>query len=184
MVDDGSDDNTSAMVEEFKNLVSRVPITLVRQKNQGVGKARNTGVNIAVGNFIAFLDADDEWLPNKVERSLDHMSRGQFSFIAHDGWVVNGRSKTRNSCAKLFETGGGSFQSLYRKGYIDTSTVVARRQAIITVGGFDPGLSNAQDFDLWLALASLPDSSFLVFGEICPNTTLYREVSCRVLRIV
>ena len=166
VVDDGSWDDTRSKVAALEQELLPIRMTVANQPNQGAGAARNRGIALAKGAYVAFLDADDEWLPNKLETSLAKISAGPFVFVAHNGWICEDGRDALNDCAKRFRDGTGSFSSLYRKGYIDTCTVLARRDDILRVGGFDEDLPNAQDFDLWLALSALPGAQFLVFDEV------------------
>ncbi|MEE2746169.1 MAG: glycosyltransferase, partial [Pseudomonadota bacterium] len=154
------------IVNSFKVNLKPIDCQLICQSNQGPGAARNKGIISSKNTYIAFLDADDEWLPKKLEKSVDMLSEGGFSFVAHNGWVSRQGTDKLNDCEKRFREGLGSFSSLYRKGYIDTCTVVARRESLIRVGGFDESLLNAQDFDFWLAMSSLPGERFYVFKDI------------------
>ena len=70
VIDDGSTDATAEVIRSFGDRV-----TLIQQKNAGVSVARNTGIEAATGDWIAFLDADDEWLPEKLKRQAEHLSR-------------------------------------------------------------------------------------------------------------
>ena len=166
VVDDGSNDETCEIVEGYGKRSTDYSLKLIRQENRGAGWARNTGIQSAISTYIAFLDADDEWLTTKLELSLHHLTTRDYSFVAHNGWIVDGGVQYINDCAARFREGGDSFVALYRKGYIDTCTVIAKREDILLVGGFDHTLSNAQDFELWLALAAAASAEFLVFDDV------------------
>lgn len=187
VVDDGSDDQTYETAQSFEDRMNGVRLKVFRQTNQGAGAARNRAIAEASQPLVAFLDADDEWLCEKLERSLAHMESGDFTLVSHNGWIVENGEQTLNDCARRFREGGAPFVSLYRKGYIDTCTVIARRDAILEAGGFDPTLRNGQDFEMWLALLRKPGTDFLVFeeplsryhitpGSIMSNTE--RRLSC------
>ena len=166
VIDDGSPDKTVRATEEAAAALHGIPLTILQQPNGGAGAARNRGVEAAKGSLLAFLDADDEWLPKKLERSLEHINRTGAVLVAHDGWIVglDGQAMP-NATARRFAEGPDSFVTLYRKGYIDTCSVLARRDAVITAGGFDESLPNAQDFELWLAMLHEPNTTFDVFAE-------------------
>ena len=166
MVDDGSDDETYAAAVAQTDQLNGARLTVIRQDNKGAGYARNRALEEAGCGYVAFLDADDEWLPEKLEKSLAYLENDDFSFVAHNGWIIDGDRKEINDCARRFAENPNHFSSLYRKGYVDTCTVVARRQSIIDAGGFDIHLLNAQDFDLWLALAARPGARFAVFSDV------------------
>lgn len=154
VVDDGSDDGTLDAAEACRPLLAERGIALIaeRQPNQGAGAARNRAIALSSGSLLAFLDADDEWLPEKLERSLAEL--GSHAFVSHDMLVVGEGGETVADCARHFPQGGDAFLALFQRGFVATSTVLARRDAVLAAGGFDPALRAAQDYDLWLKLAA------------------------------
>src|SRR5690349_24440198 len=78
VVDDGSADRTAALAEMAAALDRRIRV--IRQRNQGVSAARNAGIEAATGRYLAFLDADDTWLPGKLQRQVSFMSAGERAF--------------------------------------------------------------------------------------------------------
>ena len=165
VVDDGSDDATVEATKACDDLLEGVTLKVFSQPNRGAGAARNRALGEARAAYVAFLDADDEWLAAKLERSMAHLVGTENTLVAHDGWIVRDGEETLNACARRFREGADPFVQLYRKGYIDTCSVVARRDAVEAAGGFDESLPNAQDFDLWLALVAVPGTPFTVFDE-------------------
>jgi len=165
VVDDGSGDGTAEAARAHNGKLGGSELIVIEQANKGAGAARNRALAEAETEYVAFLDADDEWLADKLERSLHYLKQGDLVLVAHNGWIVDEGKERLNDCARRFEEGEDPFTGLYRKGFIDTSTVVARRRAIIAAGGFDERLPNAQDFELWLALTGHQDAKFLVFDE-------------------
>lgn len=166
VVDDGSPDNTFDRALAWQGRIDGTTITVLQQPNSGPGSARNRALAEAQTEWVAFLDADDEWLPDKLERSMAHADTGQYVLIAHDSVEVQNGEERRLDCARRFRDSPIPFVGLYRRGYIDTATVVARLEAVRTAGGFDTSLPNAQDFDLWLAMLSSPKSRFIVFDDV------------------
>ncbi len=166
VVDDGSDDGTHEAALACREDMNAIELKVIRQDNRGAGAARNRAMEEADQPLVAFLDADDEWLPEKLERSLARMEGTDHLLVAHNGWIIEDGKKTLIDGARRFSEGGDPFHSLYRKGYIDTCTVVARRDAVIAAGGFDETLPNAQDFDLWLAMCREPGATFEIFDEV------------------
>ena len=166
VVDDGSDDGTTAAAEACRALLGDIRLTVLHQKHAGAGAARNRGIEASTSTYVAFLDADDEWMPEKLARTMPHMAGTANVLVSHNPIVDDGDRETVVDCARHFQaTAGDRFASMYRRGYVSTSTVIARRAAIIDAGGFDTGLANAQDFNLWLALLEPPGTPFHVFGE-------------------
>ncbi|MDP6804472.1 MAG: glycosyltransferase family 2 protein [Rhodospirillales bacterium] len=163
VVVDGSPDETAAQAEAAAKQLSGTDLHVLRVTHGGAGFARNRGLERASAQFVAFLDADDEWLPDKLERSLAEIVDTRRVLVAHDGWIHDGDNATLNECARRFRESGDPYVNLYRKGYIDTCSVVIRRAAALGAGGFDETLPNAQDFELWLALLKDPAAQFHVF---------------------
>lgn len=166
MVDDGSDDETCEVAESCAKILGETQLTIIRQLNAGAGAARNRAICEATQPVLAFLDADDEWLPLKIERSLAVLEDGEYILVAHNSWISDNGVESLNDCARRFREYRDPYITLYRKGYLDTCTVVARRQAIIEAGGFDTNLPNGQDFDLWLTLLNGLHTKFVVFDDI------------------
>jgi glycosyltransferase involved in cell wall biosynthesis len=165
VVDDGSTDDTKTVAESCLANMNGIALRVFRtEDNRGAGAARNRAIEEATGTYVAFLDADDEWLPEKLERSLAHLESGEYTLVAHDYVTGEGVSVRHHHCERRFRE-EEPFVGLYRKGYIPSGSVVTSREAVIKAGGFDPGLPNAQDFDLWLEMLKSPETRFLVFGE-------------------
>lgn len=165
VVDDGSDDDTVAVVRSAP-LPNGVSLKLIEQANAGAGAARNRALAEASGDWVAFLDADDVWLPEKLERSLAALADDGLDLVAHNGWTVTLSEKSMNDCARRFREGADPFVALYRKGYLDTCTVLMRRADALAAGGFDETLRNAQDFELWLRVLRDPAKRFTVLDDV------------------
>ncbi len=164
VVDDGSDEGTFEAAVARKGDMGGINLTVLRQDNQGPGAARNRALGELATKYVAFLDADDEWLPRKLEVSMQAARGESLIFVAHDMVAVgiDGREE-HIDCARHHRRDEG-FQELYKRGYVATSTVVALREPILAAGGFDTELANAQDFDLWLKILTPPQSRFRVFA--------------------
>ena len=165
VVDDGSDDGTVAAAEAAGRALSRSRFMLLRVPHGGAGAARNAALKAARGTLVAFLDADDEWRPTKIERSLVHMDADDLVLVSHDYSLVAPGGETYGNCTRHYRAARDPAVALFRRNFIATSTVVARHAALRAAGGFDPGLPAAQDYDLWLALVLGPGARFRVFGE-------------------
>ena len=167
VINDGSPDDTAAQALACETLF-KAPTTLrvINQDNAGAGAARNRGIAEASNNIIAFLDADDEWLAEKLQVSYQVMVDQNLNVVAHDSFSVHDGQETLTGSFRVFSSSDATFDTLYRKGYVDTCTVLARRDEILKVGGFDEGLPNAQDFELWLALLADPKSRFTILPDV------------------
>ncbi len=153
LVDDGSID-----APELEQAISpwQHRIRLFRQQNAGAGAARNVGLAHARARYIAFLDADDGWMPEFLERQTGLLdSRRDVDMVWSNGWI---RGNTPLAGRTYFESTNSravpTFQSLLLQTCtVLTSSVVIRRPVLEAVGGFDRRLRRGQDFDLWLRLA-------------------------------
>ncbi len=172
VVDDGSDDGTYEAATAMAERMNGIALKVYRQTNQGAGAARNRAIQEASCRYVAFLDADDEWLPEKLQQTMPYLSGTENVLASHNVCVVEDAKVTLIDCARRFAEADERFVALYRRGYISTSTVVARRDAVMAAGGFDTTLPNGQDFELWLAILRRPGTPFVVFdGALTYNHT-------------
>ena len=163
IVDDGSDDDTVAAVEAYGPKLGDIALKLIQQENRGAGAARNRAVAEATQPYVAFIDADDEWLADKLARTMAEIEGTDRVLVAHDYFDVTPSGDVHCHCAQHFTDNPDPYVALYRKGYIPSCSVVARRDAVVAAGGFDESLPNAQDFELWLAMLEDPATQFHVF---------------------
>jgi len=163
VVDDGSDDRTDQIAESCRAAMNGVALVVIRQNRQGPGAARNAAIAAARGSVLAFLDADDEWLPTKIERSLAQI--GDHVLVAHDYLEASEGRETVKDCTRHYRAGVDPLQALFVRNYLPSITVLARTEAVRAVGGFETSLPAAQDYDLWLKLLTQPGARFTVFPE-------------------
>ena len=193
VIDDGSQDRTREIVGGDVSRDTPCAVQLIGQQNLGAGAARNRGLLASGCRLVAFLDADDEWLPEKLSRSLSEMKASAADLVSHDYLRAEGETSAYIGCAHNFNRRPDPFVDYFLRGYIATSTVVARRQLLMDVGGFDPSLRAGQDYELWLATISTPGVRHHVFAEaltryhVTPNSItsqveLRRRTSWRTLR--
>ncbi|BDI17363.1 hypothetical protein ANSO36C_31650 [Nostoc cf. commune SO-36] len=178
IINDGSQDSTLDIITQIKD----PRIKVFSYANAGGNVSRNRGLNHAVGEFVSFLDADDLWTPNKLEFQLKALQENSTAKVAYS-WTdyidANGKfvftGKRINLNANIYET-------LLLSNFLENgSNPLICREALITLGGFDESLTAAQDWDMWLRLASK-------FDFICVPSVqiLYRisanSVSCNLVR--
>jgi teichuronic acid biosynthesis glycosyltransferase TuaG len=155
VVDDGSTDNTSEVVARFTD----PRIRLLRRENGGQAAARNTGIRHSSAPVVAFLDADDLWLPEKLARQLDILQQTNADLVYSDGFVFYDDGSPER--ADFFAVvpgrvdGPTMFRLLYDRNRIATLSVVVQRQALERAGFFVESrrFQNCEDYDLWLRLA-------------------------------
>ncbi len=192
VVDDGSSDTTYDVAVNYRDKMNGIELKVIKQNNAGAGAARNNAISHAQANYLAFLDADDEWLAEKIEKSLNLIQNKNNLLVAHNGWIViNGQESFLDIASRFNSASEAPFQGLYRQGFISTSSVVTYRKAVLDAGMFDETLAVGQDFDLWLKLLNSPDVKFEIFDQpltryhITPNSiTSQTEIRLRsTLRI-
>lgn len=149
VVDDGSSDGTAALVREcFGGVV------YASQERAGVSAARNRGIAQARGEWIAFLDSDDEWRPGKLERQLASLACEPTYRICHcdEIWVRRGRRV--NPKDRHAKAGGRIFRRCLPLCAISPSAVIMHRSLLDEVGPFDEDLPVCEDYDMWLRVCS------------------------------
>ena len=165
VIDDGSTDGTLEQAMEMSKQLGDTKLIVRRQENLGPGAARNAAVTNARAQLLAFLDADDEWLPTHLEASLKFFDTTDCTMTCHNEWLVENGIATLNDCLARRRERDSAFVAIYRKGCISTSTVVVRRDHVAACGGFDPDLANGQDVDLWLAVLARDDAKLHAFED-------------------
>ena len=150
VVNNFSDDNTVEVVKSIKD--NR--IKLVNFANNGViASSRNVGIELANSPIIAFLDSDDIWYPEKLERCLKYLNSG-FDIVCHGEFWVQ-KNETRRPIKYGPAVAASYFNLLFNRNCLSTSAVMASRKAIMAVGKFsdNPSYTTAEDYDLWLKMA-------------------------------
>lgn len=189
VVDDGSTDDTAGVLRRYGST-----IRVVAQPNGGMSNARNAGIRVAQGEFLAFLDADDWWLPGKLGLQVELMrARPELGFCSCAARVedMDGQLLNLWQCptweepfvAHLFGSGADVPGSC--------SAVLARRELVLRAGCFDETLRGAEDPDLWIRLAAvsryacLREPLIVVLrrpGSVSRNREAMRDSTLRMLR--
>ncbi len=148
IVNDGSTDNTVDIVSEYKN----DQIKLFHQKNSGAAAARNHGIKQASGVWIAFIDADDIWLPDKLQKQLKHCANQGWS---HTDMFFHGDVYPKHTKNTAFTSKHSGFilKNLLIENSIGTSSVLIKKEILQELGGFNTDLRALQDWELWLRVA-------------------------------
>jgi glycosyltransferase involved in cell wall biosynthesis len=149
IVDDGSTDDTNNVLRQ---LTAQRALKVLRQENRGPAAARNAGIRESSGDLIAFLDADDEWLPGKLEQQLAVM-RGSGYRYAYCGWQVMDDGDNVIAIRPALRD-DSVFDQLIWGNSIATPTVMIQRSLLNECGLFDEQLWTGEDWDLWLRLAA------------------------------
>ena len=152
VINDGSPDT-----EDLERVLKRFPAKLryIKQENRGAAAARNAGLHAARGELVAFLDADDAYLPTFLEKQVQLLERSNADVVYSDALLFGDSPAAGQTFMKLQGAGGEVTPErlLSVKASLQTSTVVARKAQIFRVGLFDESLRRGQDFELWFRLA-------------------------------
>jgi glycosyltransferase involved in cell wall biosynthesis len=161
LVDDGSTDNTATLVQQHFS-----DCRYLHQSNQGVSSARNHGIRTAKGEWLAFLDSDDEWLPGKLAAQRGALESAPEIRVCHteEIWVRNGRRV--NPMKKHAKTGGHIFQHCLPLCAISPSSVMIHHSIFDEVGLFDESLPACEDYDLWLRVCARHAVQFIDTPQI------------------
>ena len=149
IIDDGSNDGTKEWAKE-----SFQDIKYIYQNNQGVSSARNKGIKYAYGDWVAFLDSDDEWLPNKLYEQVKAIgSNPEIKFFhTNEIWIRNGVRV--NQMKKHKKYGGYIFDKCLDICRVSPSSVLIKKEIFDDIGTFDESLRVCEDYDLWLRITS------------------------------
>ncbi len=147
VVDDGSTDGTPELLAAYGDR-----LRCIRQENQGVSAARNTGIRHATGYLIALLDSDDMWLPGKLSAQIDHFDAHPETLICQteEIWIRNGVRV--NPGKRHRKQSGMIFERSLALCLVSPSAVMLRRSLLDEVGLFDEALPACEDYDLWLRI--------------------------------
>lgn len=148
VVDDGSSDATADRLAGYGDRV-----TVIKQANRGVSAARNAGIRAATGEFIALLDSDDVWLPQKLERQIAFFRTRPQAMICQteEIWIRNG--KRVNPGKRHKKHSGMIFEKTLPLCLVSPSAVMLRKSLVDEVGLFDESLPACEDYDLWLRIS-------------------------------
>ncbi len=167
VVNDGSIDDTLKVIKDYFSKFPILKHKIINQQNKGIGAARNAGIKVAEGEYIAFLDADDRWFREKlatVKKFFDENS--DLDLVCHDEFLVKNGKVIKTLRYGPYNT---YRDLLFRGNCISTSATVVKRQKILKAGLFSENLdfNGVEDYELWLRLSKLCKMAYLhkVLGE-------------------
>lgn len=163
IVDDGSTDQTLHILKEYQDYIK-----LVRQKHKGAQAARNTGIREATGEYIAFLDSDDEWLPEKLELQVNALQKNKDAVVCGDGYIhtewKNGipevyqqSGKTQNEKhlmeLKMRGKSGHVYPFILKDSFCLFPSLLTSKKNLIRIGLLDEKVPSFQEWDTAIRLA-------------------------------
>ncbi|MCI5164771.1 MAG: glycosyltransferase [Candidatus Electrothrix sp. GM3_4] len=158
IVDDGSTDNTCEIIKKYLPVDN---LQYVIQKNSGQASARNHGLKLASGQYVAYLDADDTWEPTKLERQILCLSKMNcqvcytgLNYIGSDGELLGGSGDCCSYSGKVTA-------QLFKANFVAFSTVMVERKYLLKVGGSRESIRRSDDWDLLLRLSVICNFCYL-----------------------
>jgi glycosyltransferase involved in cell wall biosynthesis len=151
VIDDGSTDTTQDILKAYQSKINLRAIAF--SENQGVSKARNWGIRESHLPWIAFLDSDDQWTPNKLEVQMKYLKEHPDIKICQteEIWIRDGVRV--NPMKKHEKSGGDIFRRALELCIVSPSATVVSRRLLDEVGPFDESLPVCEDYDLWLRIS-------------------------------
>lgn len=178
VVDDGSKDNTKEKILKHKD----ERIKYIRQENSGVSAARNRGILESRGEFVCFLDSDDEWRPDHLETLCFLIERygdcGMFltgyDLRLNNGKLIHKSEQTLRGISDEHFTSNNGFDVLIKNGYFfNTNSVCCRKEVFDKVGLFETGVRNGEDDDMWYRIFT-----YYPIAVSKKSTTVYDRSNC------
>jgi len=167
IIDDGSTDKTRGLILDYKNNCS-IPIIYIYKENGGPNTARNKGLLLSIADFVAFLDGDDVWKENKLEKQINLFENPKFSnlglvYCLYDLIDENGNQTTGTIVPLDKNYKGKAFNQVLKANKIlsSSSGVLIKREVFSDVGLFDEKLRAAEDWDMWLRISEKYEIDFV-----------------------
>jgi glycosyltransferase involved in cell wall biosynthesis len=186
IIDDGSTDNTKQVVDEFQKKDKR--IKYIWQENSGTpSKPKNTGIKNSYGEYIAFLDSDDEWLPKKLKKQLNvfkNSKKEDLGFVGCNALIVNEKTGTETVYNMPLYNDKIFFEKLLKNNFIwSSSGALVKKEVFEKIGLFDEKLKYGEDWDMWIRIAQKYNFDFVpevlfkyyIHSSSVTNTTPVRK---------
>ncbi len=154
IIDDGSTDHSLVTLKKHcQSLLPEEKYTIIASSHKGVSYSRNLGIKTARYPWLAFLDSDDEWLPEKLEKQVSFLQKNQNFLWLHseEKWLRNGRYIKRKKIHQKKE--GDVFQDCIQQCFIGPSTVIIAKAIFEKIGLFNENFPVCEDYELWLRIA-------------------------------
>lgn len=191
IINDGSTEDIFSVVEPYLKMHSS-KMRYIWQENQGAVATRNRGIKESSGKYIAYLDCDDAFLPDKLAKSVEFLEQNHdYAMVYSDMWIINAQGDYMQEwlSSKKQWAEGYIFTNLLKQCFIIPSNIVIRRSAFDQAGDFSPEVPFEHDFELWLRFArhykiGLIKETLVKYRQHSENLSLnYREMSEDFIRI-
>lgn len=178
VVDDGSETDLRPLLKPYLNIIRFIRL----EKNMGVSRARNEGIKAAQGDYIAFLDSDDVWLPFKIRHQLEIMEKEQ-SKVCHTNEFWYKTDRFINQSKKHTRYGGDIFPKILDICRISDSSVIIAKEVFDEAGMFDESMRVCEDYDLFLRIAALYNVSYIEKKCIIKRSITNDQLSASISHI-
>ncbi len=174
IVNDGSNDRTVQIIKEYLLKANKIKLISLN-KNKGLPNARNEGIKLSIGKYLAFLDSDDIWLNNKLSIQMKYHQNNKHIKISHTDFnIFNQKGIVKRPFSFLsdviYKKKGQLFPQFLYKNVVGILTVLIDRELINNECGFDSSLWGLEDHDLWIRLSK----KRVYFGYINRPLSMYR----------
>ncbi|MBP6513136.1 MAG: glycosyltransferase [Bacteroidia bacterium] len=147
VINDGSTDGTQEILNQFGS-----KIIVIQQKNAGQADARNHGLTIAKGKYIALLDSDDLFVPEKIEKQISFLKKGNLDMVCTNFETIDASNKKLKDISAPHFHSTNALTTFITGNFICTSTLLFKKEWIQKVGNFDINMKGAEDGDLWFRM--------------------------------
>lgn len=158
VVDDGSRDGTANAISRYKGR-----LTYIRKKNEGTSAARNTGIAAAQGEYVAFIDHDDTWLPEKLQEQVTLLNHNkEIHLVFSDAYVIDEKGRRNRSLFEICPPHSGMvFKELLKDNFIPVITAMVKKEVFKEIGLFNPEYRIAEDWDFFLRVSERYPLAFI-----------------------
>jgi glycosyltransferase involved in cell wall biosynthesis len=159
VVDDGSTDHTEEMASSFRDEKIRY---LRHDQNKGLPAARNTGIRAAKGEYVAFLDDDDDWFPTKLEKQVNQFEKSNEKIgVIYTGFLLKAQHTGKILAEVIPTLRGEVYRDLLNGNILHVSTSMIKKIGLEQVGFFDESFLSFEDWDLWMRLSKHYEFDFI-----------------------
>ena len=188
VVDDASDDDTKDIVNQYHD--QRIKY-IKHNKNYGPSQARNTGIKASQGTYIAFLDSDDVWMPDKLEAQINVFMNGPENLgLVHTSMQTFDEKTQKISVGPSHPYRGQVLEDLLRANQVGNSSVMIKREYLDKAGDFDVSMRGCEDWDMWIrvsrsCLFEFIDKELVIFTAHSSNSSadMRRMISGREIML-
>ena len=184
VVDDGSIDDTKKIVWKFVKKDKRIKY-IYQENSGGTAGPRNTGIKYSAGNYLAFLDSDDQWLPEKLEEQVSFLKKSKDEKLGFIGCGALAIKKENEEIIAKYELPlsyrGNIFNKILKKNFILTpSGIILKKEILKTIGNFDENFKMITDWDLWIRISKNYNFDFInkpLFKYYVHNANITKTIS-------